>query len=252
VTTPRDAKSESAAARRLINLAGGGRIGLDEAVEKVAQQLLDGVQVAPTNLESLFPKLQIRDCHPDADLAVLGELRAVRDGFSIAYFPDQEQRRLRFTIAHELGHAILETTGARAPRRGDEVERICDKLASALLMPRREFLARCGRGSSLKQVAALSETFNCSLTAVLVRFASFFRYDIFVCEAGRITWGFGRIHPRAIAANDSRLRMRLAEIVAGERSEGITQVDVGFGQAARFGNLEWLKVHKHKAFFLFR
>jgi hypothetical protein len=83
--------------------------------------------------------------------------------------------RRQFTIAHELGHRLLLHPGAPAieyRRRltGDDVERLCDDIAAAILLPRpwvsETFAGKPQRLRTIRQMAAMSST---SLSASLVR-----------------------------------------------------------------------------------
>ena len=83
--------------------------------------------------------------------------------------------RRQFTIAHELAHRLLLHPGAPAiayRRRltGDDVERLCDDIAAAILLPRpwvTEFFAdKPQRLKTIRQMSAMSST---SLSASLVR-----------------------------------------------------------------------------------
>lgn len=75
--------------------------------------------------------------------------------------------RQRFTIAHELGHLLLDF-------RGDDinVERACDKFASAFLMPEaimREALGDSRRTVSLGELVALKKLLGVSVQALTYR-----------------------------------------------------------------------------------
>lgn len=63
--------------------------------------------------------------------------------------------RLRFTLAHELGHILMLRNGMKC------TEELCNEFAGALLMPEREFLRQ--RGATLEQRTV---KFGVSKTAV--------------------------------------------------------------------------------------
>ena len=75
--------------------------------------------------------------------------------------------RRRFTIAHELAHAVFEKSGPNCPRSGKELERLCDMLAAEFLMPREVFLRQSGSSATLswERIGDLADLFQTSLSA---------------------------------------------------------------------------------------
>ena len=112
----------SAAARRLVDAVGGGRT-VEEAAALLSAELRSGVEGPPTDLGAVAKRLKVRRICAEP-LPVTGELRRDDDGLSVIYASGLDRGRRRFTIAHELGHAFFEATGANTPRRGEELERI--------------------------------------------------------------------------------------------------------------------------------
>ena len=86
-------------------------------------------------------------------------------------------RRQRFSLAHELGHLLLqesEKTRKALKYRGhgysDEEERLCDQIAAEILMPRMAFYEDGWmEGWSLKSLRTLAGTYDTSLPATAVR-----------------------------------------------------------------------------------
>lgn len=73
-------------------------------------------------------------------LPVAGMLVHVADvGLVAVVRADDPKARQRFSLAHEIGHALLHTRGVRSDLscRDTEVERVCDRIAAELLLPRR-------------------------------------------------------------------------------------------------------------------
>ncbi len=72
--------------------------------------------------------------------------------FAIRYRHGSTIERVRFTIAHEIGHILiadatgvpLDTAVARGPNRTDVVEKLANRCAAELLMPERAVLALLG------------------------------------------------------------------------------------------------------------
>ena len=103
------------------------------------------------------------------------------DGYSIVLKkkisrPGQLERQ-RFSLAHELGHLLLqksERTGAALKYRGhghsDEEERLCDQIAAEILMPRMVFYEDGWmEGWSLRSLSTLAAKYGTSKTATARR-----------------------------------------------------------------------------------
>ncbi len=77
--------------------------------------------------------------------------------------------RLRFTLLHELGHLLLDIPDAAEPK---EVERLCNRFASALLFPADAFRAHFGerrRHITLQELIGLKEEWGMSIAAIAYR-----------------------------------------------------------------------------------
>ena len=193
--TPRNQiKWKSAAARRLLEMAGKPPT-VEEAVAIVADRLLDGVPGPPTDLEAIAPRLNITGFRAE-DVPFSGELRREGSGFAVVYSSALSPARRRFTVAHELAHALFETSGRNCPRVGRELERLCDKIAAELLMPRKVFLECAGPAISLGGVFELARLFGMSLSATAIRCAELKGVSVFEVDADAVTWGHGVIKTR--------------------------------------------------------
>lgn len=85
--------------------------------------------------------------------------------------------RQRFSFAHELGHLLLNLSGLQPQQhqhrdqgRQSQEERLCDRIASEILMPRLAF-QRDGAvaGWSLSSLKSLASTYQTSITATAIR-----------------------------------------------------------------------------------
>src|SRR6266404_731536 len=85
--------------------------------------------------------------------------------------------------------AILETTGPRCPRVCNELERICDRLASELLMPRHFFLNAVGSSLSIEKIFELARVVDTSLSATAIRCAELLGVSAFGTEGKVVSWG---------------------------------------------------------------
>jgi IrrE N-terminal-like domain len=206
----------SAAASRLLILANGTST-VEEAIEQLALRHLDGVKCPPTDLESVGSKLRI-NAFEAADIPGSGELRRDGDGFRILYSTYLSVERRRFTIAHELAHALLEQTGSRAPRRGKELERLCDMFAAELLMPKSVFLEMARGEVSTERIIDIARQFRTSVTATGLRYAELRRVTVFACEELQVIWGKGSYRPRTRGNVDESLRPAILKALDGEAS----------------------------------
>jgi hypothetical protein len=94
--------------------------------------------------------------------------------------PADATSRQRFSIAHEIGHALLlESLGRRPehlpglhdPSIWPALERLCDQAAAELLVPLDDFLRAVGQiGCSPRSIERLSEGFRVSSDVILLRF----------------------------------------------------------------------------------
>jgi hypothetical protein len=204
---------ESAAAKRLVGLA-GDNCSVEDAVVKVVHELLIGVPHPPTNLDDVQAQLNVvRIC--SEDLPFSGELRPAADGFTIVLAKHLNHGRRRFTIAHELGHALLAKTGRNYPRLGKEVERLCDMLAAEILMPQEVFLRTLPMEVDLSTIAQISNTFKTSWWAAAIRCATFKKITVFEADSQRIRWSSGRIRIGPVSSLDSELQYIVKSAIGG-------------------------------------
>ncbi|MFL6197761.1 MAG: DnaB-like helicase C-terminal domain-containing protein [Thermoanaerobaculia bacterium] len=88
--------------------------------------------------------------------------------------------RLRFTLAHELGHQLLGHSSSPCSTHSihefpkDNQERDANKFAVALLMPPDLFSADVAlRGPAFREISSLAELYGVSLTAAAIRYMDF-------------------------------------------------------------------------------
>ncbi len=209
----------SAAARRLLEMAGDPQ-SLEEAIRVVANRFLEGVSVPPTDLDLIRQRLNI--CAIDTeDLPFSGELRRDRSGFRIVCSKHLSLTRRRFTIAHEMAHAILETTGPRCPRVGNELERICDRLASELLMPKQVFVDSVGSGLSIEKIFKLAHVFGTSISATAIRCAELLGVSAFGTEGKIVSWAYGVVKRGSTLTTDEELRKAIDRACDGQAGQEV-------------------------------
>jgi hypothetical protein len=169
-----------------------GASTVHQAVRDVASGILKGVSSPPTDLDALKPALNVTRIFSE-DLPVSGELRRNDRAFDIVYSSTLSAEQRQFTIAHEMGHAIFELTGPNCPRSGQELERLCDMLATELVFPHETFRECLGKDLSLAKVFDLSRRFRASLSATAIRCAEYRSISVFEAERDRINWGSGMV-----------------------------------------------------------
>lgn len=204
----------SAAAQRVLKLAAGSGT-VEEAIEFLSKQYLHDVQCPPTDLDSIGTKLGITGFE-SADLAGSGELRKDGDGLRVFYSNYLSVERRRFTIAHEMGHAVLERTGSHVPRYGKELERLCDMFAVELLMPKERFIEHADGEVSTQRILDMARRFRASVAATGIRFAELYGVSVFACQDSRVIWGKGRIRPAKKANIDESIRPFIDKGLGGE------------------------------------
>lgn len=240
-------KWTSAAARRICEFA--GKPTVESAVREVARRLLEGQDPPPTNLDTVFPRVDVRRCFPDPELAIAGELRRVEDGFEIAYNESEPAVRRRFTIAHEIGHAVIERTGPRCPRHGRELERICDLIASELLMPSDVLKDHVRLPVDLAGMSRIASRFDVSLTAVAIRSSAEFGVIVAQVEGDELAWC--SVSPRwELTAARSQIARLVADV--GEEPTGIRRVTLKRRIGTRGMVMEWRRTGADRKLFVLR
>ena len=204
----------SPAARHLFEIAGHPPT-IEDAVHLVADMYLKGVPCPPTDLNAAAARVLVSEIIGE-DLPVSGELRREGKKLKIVYSTYLSETRRRFTVAHELAHAIFESTKSHAPRTGAELERLCDMLASEILMPRDLFLTLTSTEPSVSNLLELARTFKTSLSATGIRYAKLKNVSVFYIDDGAVAWGSGIIRKGPVSSLDFGLRLALTKSENGQ------------------------------------
>lgn len=228
----------SAAAQRLLELAGDPPT-VETAVRIVAGRLLEGVACPPTDLQAVGARLGVTEFYP-VEMPISGELRRQDGSLKVAYSSDLPPTRQKFTIAHELGHAVFESTGRNCPRVGDELERLCNMIATEILMPREPFLAAIGRELTLPKFRELSRTFGTSPQSTALRCHELRRISFCEVDNGDLVWGYGVMGRHSRALEDEEIRWAIRRALLGESGDAIVfiRADRWSGQC----RLEWAPI----------
>jgi hypothetical protein len=228
---------KSAAARRLLEIAGKPPT-VEQAVSIVADRLLDGLPCPPTDLDGVALRLNITTIRAE-DVPFSGELRRDGTGFTVVYSSALSAGRRRFTVAHEMAHALFETSGRHCPRVGMELERLCDKIATELLMPRKVFLECAGSAVSIGGMFELARVFGLSLAATAIRCAELKGVTVFEVEGDAVSWGYGAVKRGSIQALEYVFRHALLRALPLER--GRSQVYLSNRVWTGEWRLEWAR-----------
>lgn len=229
----------SAAKRRILALAGHPP-DIDLAVQVVAENLMKDVPHPPTDLEVLARRLNVSGFDAEA-MPLSGELRRVGTQFRVVYSSYLPLPQRRFTIAHELGHAVFAMSGPNYPRGGEEVERICDMFAAEFLMPTAEFKVRLGDNLSAKKLLELANFFKAPLLSTAVRAAEFQALSVFTVENDEVTWSFGGdVLKGPLRKNSYYLKQALESITVN--SSGDVTFPVSGELTRTEGRLSWTTI----------
>jgi hypothetical protein len=186
----------------------------ESRIEQLAEQVLDahGVAGLPVDPLALARLEEIRLAPGRYGGCFDGriEYRNRSEGggrFYLFYEEGQRPRRVRFSVAHELGHFFMPqhrgylVSGVWHGSRSEFVssrrlEREADWFAAALLMPRQPFVEHLHRRGSylctLGQLADLADrVFHTSLTSTAIRYAqlNFAPCCVVLSEHGRVLFG---------------------------------------------------------------
>ena len=197
---------KGAAARRLRALADNAP-SVELAARIVAERLLEGIQCPPTDLTSILSRVNISACESSSEYGGSGAL--LRDGksFRILYSSTMPLGRQRWTIAHEVAHAIIENTGRNAPRTGDELERLCDIIAAELLLPWKCFTPRIRADTCLDSVFRLAYLYKTSVLATAIRAAEVCDVSVFEMDSRQLRRRRGKVRSEYDIATEPSLKM---------------------------------------------
>ncbi|HKR65722.1 MAG TPA: ImmA/IrrE family metallo-endopeptidase [Thermoanaerobaculia bacterium] len=159
-----------------------------KSYDDLAEELLRDMPARPpTPLRALFPKFRIKDALPSPLLRTAGKLTAIDDSFIILYASNLAKNRVEFTIAHELAHAVFDQHSDMPKLEGDTLERACDRLAAALLMPKRAFTTWVGT-PSIRTITVAARDFNVSMQTAAARCEELTDTSMFRLADGAVEW----------------------------------------------------------------
>jgi hypothetical protein len=242
------ASGPNPAARRLLELAGNPPT-IDEAVRKIVAELLHGIRIAPTDLEALKESLNISEFSAE-DVPFSGELRRQGKKLKVVYSIHLSENRRRFTIAHELGHALLKKAGWNYGQAGAEVERLCDKLATEILMPRNAFVEQIGVELTIDRIFELRSIFQVSLVAIAHRCFELERASVFEVENDQVRWASGLVRKGPFQHLDGGFQLNIK--AALQAPKGNMEVYFNDSGGIRRGELVWSQISTKRTLFLLK
>ncbi len=208
---------KSAAARRLLEMADKPPT-VEEAVVIVSERLLDGIRCPPTDLEAIAPRLDVT-CIRAEDVPFSGELRRDGTGFTVVYSSALSPGRRRFTVAHEMAHALFEDKRAELPTCwqgvGAALRQDCGRVAYATQGVPRMCWAGCFRWRGVRAC----RMFGLSLSATAIRCAELKGVSVFEVDGDAVTWGHGIVKRGPIQAVEYMVRHALIDALPLERRD---------------------------------
>jgi hypothetical protein len=155
-----------------------------DVIRALVAPLLDGIVCPPTDLGAVAKRLDVSISYER--ISGSGELRRVARGLQVICNATLPVTRSRFTIAHELGHALLERSGRGKHQRGRTTERFCDMVATELLMPGDVFRQDLREELSIPRLFQLRERYGTSLETTAYRCSEVGDVTVVEARAGQV------------------------------------------------------------------
>jgi len=135
----------------------------------------------------------------------------------IVLSPGRPGDRVRFSLAHELGHLVMHQA-FRAPRNLRELERQADRFAGAFLLPASGILSELGDHPTLTLLATLKARWRVSMQALILRAQA-----LGVLSPRQVKYlyqqmqqrGWRKAEPVAVAVEKPRAVHKMAELLYG-------------------------------------
>jgi hypothetical protein len=217
------------------------------AIKSIVSDLLEQVPCPPTDLSAIERKVSVYSCVAE-DIAGSGELRRDESGLRIVYSCHLSKPRRRFTIAHELAHAYLETRWPGLPRPSKEVEQLCDMMAAEILMPSAHLLEHTKGELRLERIFDIARTFEVSLSASAIRCAHLKSATAFEVDRGKVIWGSGSVRRGSVSKLSEGLQTVIFTATAGQKGEDRLFFDSETG--LRPWRVEYRAIGKNRALLL--
>jgi hypothetical protein len=197
----------------------------DEAVELLTTELVGALTTVPIDLSALANAIGVREIRASS-LVSTGELRDEGDDIVILHSNDLSDVRRRFTVAHELGHAVLVLRGKSPVRAGRDLERFCDSFAAALLLPR-HLLPKLDVPVTVRALSAVARQFHVSIPAAAIRLQRVQGgFQTFAVDDGQVIWSAGTIPRGRVSQLPDGIREVVKAILDGNERPAEVFIDL--------------------------
>ena len=212
---------------------------MDKYNEQVFSSIMDEFRLAAlpdlADLKALARRWGITSIE-ERDIESEAMLLPNKDGYSIVLKKVNSAGQLarqRFSLAHELGHLLLQKSEPRGsvgvPMKhrdhghSNEEERLCDQIAAEILMPRLTFEEDGWmEGWSVRNVRLLASKYNTSVTATARRMIDLMP-DEAIMGVWKVSGEDGKAELQWSHAGKTSYAIPATQIVAEERLELINQ-----------------------------
>jgi tetratricopeptide (TPR) repeat protein len=193
------------------------------AARALANRMAGTVRFPPVDIDALAIQFGVKEIR-GARLLSTGELHGEPGNFVVLYSTQVSKQRARFTIAHELAHALLLSLGWSI-RDGQEreLEAFCDDFASMWLVPERFLAPELPLPLTVATAGQLARRFDVSLSVAVRRLCRHYRsFEVFCVRRGDVAWSAGTISRGAVTAMPVDLQRLVAEcLVTGQCSADV-------------------------------
>ncbi len=239
---------KSAAARRFFALAGNPAT-IEEAVRIVAERLLGGAVEAPTPLDTVAEAVGLTVTSTEEDTSVDDTIHD--DGLRFYETTTSSPIEQRMELARQIARAFFASLKPRGFTRGVELDKICELLATELVLPTAAFhSARRGK-LSVEQIVAIAEQFEVSLRTAARRFIDLPFVAILEVSPDSVNWAYGGVRTGYIDQQEPDFRAILEYLVQSDYEKPILFFSPKWPW---FGSrcVEWKRLNFNKTLVLIR
>ena len=195
-----------------------------------AEDLLTGVPCPPTDLNQILPRLNVTG-HEGREEFVgsgrcYGTAMVSRSFIPLECRLDEDVGRWHTSW---LMH-YLKRPAVTAPRTGCELERLCDMIATEILMPWKHFARRIRENVCLENILHLARIFQTSVSATAIRCVEVCGVSAFEIESNQLRWGCGAVRSRYDITSEASLARAVTS--SAHSDSGGDQIDMSLGNHA--------------------
>ncbi|MGH7298143.1 MAG: ImmA/IrrE family metallo-endopeptidase, partial [Polyangiaceae bacterium] len=178
------------------------------AAQRLARGLVRELTSPPVDVEALAKSIGVAEIRLER-ITSSGQLRDEGGTLHVVLSTGLSRTRRRFTLAHELGHAILALRSSNMVREGRDLERFCDAFAGETLLPG-HLLARLELPITASAIVNTARQFDASIQATAIRLYDKQRnFSAFAVADRKVAWSVGASRREPIAALPSELRVAI-------------------------------------------